>query len=341
MRSFFHFFAVATALTACAFTASPVASAQKPYKVLASWKVGGEGSWDYLLEDAPNHRLYVSHETKLEVIDTLNGAVVGSIGDFSRLHGVAFDPDGKTAYVSDGGANAVVVFDRTSLKKIASIPVGQNPDGIIWEPSTKTLWTFNGKSSDASVVDPATRTVIATLPLGGKPEFPTVDGKGGLFVNMEESSTILRIDPKEKKITATWKLTGCEGPSGMAIDTAGRRLFSVCDKKMAVVNADTGKILASPMIGDGPDATAYDAKHNVIFASNGDGRLSIVDGKTYKVTNLPTKAGARTLAFDPNNGHVYLTYAVPGPPQAKSATNPRGRAAALPGSFSVLVVGKE
>lgn len=345
VRRIFEFGKLAlTASFACALLAPSVASAQKPYSVQARWTVGGDGGWDYLTADAGAHRLYVTHGTRVEVLDTNSGKVVGNIQGLQGIHGVALDSAGKYGYISDGRAGTVVVFDRASLKTLASIPVGTNPDGILFEPVTKTVWAFNGRSSDVSVIDTATRKVIATIALPGKPEFPVADGKGTIFDNIETKNSIVRLDAKTKTLTATWPLTNCESPSGLAIDQAGRRLFTVCDGKMMnVVDANSGKVLATPAIGDGPDAAGYDAAHKLAFASNGDGTLTVVDASknTYPVLqNVATQKGARTMSLDTATGRIYLVTAEFGPKPAATATNPRPRPAILPGSFTVLVVGR-
>jgi DNA-binding beta-propeller fold protein YncE len=325
---------------------SPTAlHAQKPFTVLTQWKVGGQGGWDYLLADPGQHRLYITHNTRVEVLDSSTGKSTGSITGLGGTHGIALDPKGKFGFISDGGANQVVVFDRSTLAKVDSIPAGTNPDGIVFEPLTRTVWAFNGRSKNASVIDADTHKVLATLDLPGKPEFPTADGKGTLFVNIEDKNEILRLDAKSKTVTATWPLAGCDSPSGMAIDPAGRRLFSVCDgKKMVVVSADTGKTLATPAIGEGPDAAGYDAKDNLAFSSNGDGTLTIIDASKpgYPVLQtVPTKRGARTMAFDSANRHVYLVTADMGPRPAATPQNPRPRPAIVPDTFTVLVVGRD
>ncbi|MEO8736866.1 MAG: YncE family protein [Edaphobacter sp.] len=329
---------------ACALLAPSVAVAQKPYSVQSQWTIGGDGGWDYLTADPGAHRLYVTHGTRVEVLDTNSGKVVGSIQGLQGIHGVALDNDGKYGYISDGRAGTVVVFDRSNLKTLASIPVGTNPDGIVFEPVTKTVWAFNGRSNDVSVVDTATRKVVATIALPGKPEFPVADGTGTVFDNIETKNSIVRLDAKTKKLTATWPLKNCEAPSGLAIDLKARHLFSVCDGKMMnVVDANSGKVLATPAIGDGPDAAGFDAAHKLAFSSNGDGTLTVVDASksTFPVIqNLATEKGARTMSFDSGTGRIYLVTAKFGPKPAATSTNPRPRPAVVPGSFTVLVVGR-
>jgi DNA-binding beta-propeller fold protein YncE len=324
---------------------SVAAFAQKPYSVLTQWKIGGEGGWDYLTSDPAAHRLYVTHGPRVEVLDSDTGKVVGSITGLKGTHGVALDDSGKYGYVSDGGANAVVVFDRKSLATVASIPARTNPDGIVFEPKTKTVWAFNGRSSNATVIDTAERKVVATIALSGKPEFPVADGTGTVFANIETKNEIVRFDAAAKTITATWPVSDCDSPSGLAIDIAGRRLFAVCDGgKMAVVDANTGKTVANPSIGESPDATRYDARRKLAFSSNGSGTLTIIDASkpTYPVLqNLDTQKGARTMTLDWVTGRVYLATAEFGERPAATAANPRPRPAIVPGSFTILVVGQK
>ena len=334
------------ALSASLLLAPSAALAQKPYSVLTRWTVGGEGGWDYLTSDPKAHRLYVTHGPRVEVLDTDSGKVVGSITGLKGTHGVALDDSGKYGYVSDGGANVVVVFDRATLASVASIPAGTNPDGIAFEPVTKTVWAFNGRSSNATVIDTGQQKVVATIPLDGKPEFPVADGKGTVFANIESKNEIVRFDAAARKITATWPLANCESPSGLAIDPAGRRLFAVCDGgKMAVVDANSGKTLANPSIGDGPDAARYDSARKLAFSSNGEsGTLTIIDaGKdNYPVLqNLATQRGARTMTLDSATGRIYLATAKFGERPAPTAENPRPRPAIVPGSFTILVVGQK
>lgn len=331
-----------SAAVLCTFAACGVA--QKPYEVVDRWKVGGTGGWDYLAVDAPQHRLYVSHNARVEVIDTATGNVVGAVTGMKSTHGIALDSDGTTGYISDGQGNAIVVFDRRTLATLATVAAGTNPDGIAFEPTTHTVWAFNGRSNNVTVLDAATRTVVATIGLPGKPEFPQADGKGSVFVNIEDKNSMVRLDAARKTATATWALPGCESPSGMAMDAAGGRLFSVCDgKKMAVMDAASGRQLALADIGDGPDAAGYDAKAGLAFSSNGDGTLSIVSTKGgYRtVQTVTTAKGARTMAYDPLTDRIYLSSAMYGPAPAATSTNAHPRPAVVPGSFTILVVGRK
>ncbi len=325
------------------FPSTAQVSAQQPYKILDHWKLGGEGGWDYLLADASAHRLYITHGARVEVIDSQTGKPIGAITGLHGTHGVALDSSGKYGYISDGGGNAVVVFDRSSLATVATIPVGTNPDGIVFEPATQTVWAFNGRSKDASVVDAATRKVVATIPLPGRPEFPAVDGQGTVFDNIEDKNEIVRLDAHARKLTAEWP-AGCDSPSGLAFDIPGHRLFAVCDgKKMAVVDSSSGKVIATPAIGDGPDAANYSPDKKVAFASSGDGVLSVVDASKPDyptIESLPTQRGARTMTYDPSTDRAYVVTAEFGPRPAATAENPRPRPAIVPGSFTVIVIGR-
>ena len=334
---------LAAATLLCAVAAPAILAAQSPYKIVDRWKIGGDGFWDYLIADGGAHRLYLSHGARVEAIDTATGKSLGAITGLHGVHGIALDPAGKFGYISDGGGNAVVVFDRSTLATVATIPTGQNPDCILYEPATQTVWTFNGRSHDISVIDPGTRTVIATIPLAGKPEFAAADGQGNVYNNLEDKSQIVRIDARTHAVTATWP-AGCESPSGLAFDIAGHRLFPVCDgKKMSVIDSATGKLLANPAIGDGPDAAGWSAAHSLAFASSGDGILSVVDASKPDyptIESLPTQRGARTMAYDAATDRVYLVTAEFGPRPDATPQNPHPRPAIVPGSFTVLVVGR-
>ena len=346
--SIFGLFArpIAGAALLCGLLSAPAqTAAQQPYKILNTWKLGGDGGWDDLRADPPAHRLYLTHGTRVDVVDTQTGKLVGSIAGLQGTHGVALDDAGKFGYISDGRGNAVVVFDRATLATVATIPAGTGPDAIVFEPATQTVWAFNGRSNDATVIDAATCKVVATIPLPGKPEFAIVDGKGTIFDNIEDKNELVRLDAHTNKLTAEWPIVGCESPSGLAFDSAGGRLFSVCDgKKMAVTDASTGKSLATPAIGDGPDGAGWDAAHKLAFSSNGgSGTLTVIDASAPgypALEELATQRGARTMTYDSAADRIYLVTAEFGPRPAPTADNPRPRPPVVPGSFVVLVVGR-
>ena len=315
-----------------------------PYHVETQWKIGGDTGWDYLAIDPASKLLYVTHGDHVVVIDTSTGKVKTDITGLKGTHGVAFDTSGKFGYISDGRANQVVVFDRKTDAILQRIPAGTNPDGIVFEPVTQTVWAFNGRSKNATVISDKTHQVVATVQLPGKPEFPVADGKGSIYDNIEDLSEIVHIDARAHKVLAAWPIAPCEGPSGLAIDKQHQRLFAVCDGKMAVVNASTGKVVATPSIGNGPDAARFDPKYQLAFSSNGEGTLSVVHENSpdsYSVIRtLPTKRGARTMALDESTGKIYLSTAEFGPRPAATAQNPRPRPSIVPGSFEIIVVSR-
>lgn len=318
------------------------APAQSPYKLHDTWKLGGDGSWDYMAVDAPAHILYIARLNRIMLVDTQSGKLLTEIKGLNHAHGVAFDTEGKVGYISDGGAGAILVFDRKNYNILATIPAGKNPDAVLYEPTQHRVFTFNGISHDATVIDATTNKVIATLPMPGKPEFSVTDNTGNVFVNIEEGSKILRIDAATLKVTATWPLAPAKGPSGLAIDREHHRLFSVCDNdKMAILDSQTGKLIAAPAIGEGADAAAFDPTHNLVFSSNGESATITILHPTKTgyalLQTVPTRPGARTMAVDPTTGTAYTVSADLGPKPPASPSNPKRRPAIIPNSFVVLV----
>lgn len=304
------------------------------YGVVAQYPIGGDGGWDYLTVDSKAHRLYVSHATHVVVLDTETGKVVGDIADTPGIHGVALVPRLGRGYVSDGRADAVTVFDMKSLAVLGKIPVGKNPDAIVYDPTIRRVITCNGRSNDLSVIDPDAGKVVATVPLIGKPETPASDGRT-LFVNIEDRSAIERVDLKTLRSLGSWSIAPVEEPSGLAFDARRHRLFAVgSNAKMAVVDSRTGKVLATPSIGDGPDAAAYDPKRDLVFSSNGEGTVTVLrrekDGTYGQIQTVKTVPSARTMAIDEATGRLYLSAADRAPGENRRAT--------VPGSFRVIVV---
>src|ERR1019366_8966821 len=258
--------------------AAALAAAGPGYKVVNTYKVGGDGGWDYLTADAAARRLYISRATHVIVLDLDSGKSVGDIADTPRVHGIALAPELGRGFTSNGRDGTVSIFDLKTLATSSKIKVGENPDAILYDPATKRVFTFNGRSQDATAVDAVNGTVLGTIKLDGKPEFAASDGKGGVFVNIEDKSELVAIDPNKLEVKSKWPLAPCESPSGLSMDTKHRRLFVGCENKMmAVVDADSGKVLATPAIGEGVDATAFDADTGLAFAScGGDGVLTVV-----------------------------------------------------------------
>ena len=331
--------------TSLAFAAPLLVWSQSSdFKVKDTIKIGGSGGWDYLTADSQNRRLYVSHGTEVEVVDLDSHKVVGKISGMQRIHGIAVADDLGSGFITDGGANELVKFDLKTSQVQKRIKTGTNPDGLVYDGASKRVFTFNGRSQDATAVNAQDGTVAGTIKLGGKPEFPTTDEKGSVYVNIEDKNEIVKIDSKSLAVGGHWPVAPCESPSGMAIDRENRRLFSVCDGKvMAVVDADSGKVVATPAIGEGPDAAAFDPGTHNAFSSNGQsGTLTVVHQDSpdkYSVAQtVDTARGARTMALDEKTHSVYLVTADFGPAAAATAQNPRPRPSIQPGSFKLLVV---
>jgi DNA-binding beta-propeller fold protein YncE len=323
-----------------------VALAAAPgYHVVTTYKVGGDGGWDYLTTDSDARRVFISRGTHVMVIDADSGKSVGDIPDTPGVHGIALATELGRGFTSNGREGTVSIFDIKTLATSSKVKVGDNPDSILYDPATKRVFTFNGRSQDSTAIDGTSGKVLGTIKLDGKPEFSASDAKGEIFVNIEDKSELVTIDPNKLEIKAKWPLAPCEEPSGLSIDRKNRRLFVGCgNKMMAVVDADTGKVLATPAIGDGVDATTFDAETGLAFASCGEGVLTVVKeespDKFSVAENVPTQKGARTLALDAKTHNVFVVTAQFGPRPEPTADNPHPRPAIVPDSFVVLVVGK-
>lgn len=315
------------------------------FRVIKTYKLGGDGGWDYLTYDQASNRLYISRSTHVIVIDADSGQPVGDIPDTPGVHGIALAPEFGRGFVSNGRDGTVSVFDLKSLKVLNKIKAGENPDAILYDPASKRVFAFNGRSDDVTAIDAAKGEVVGTIKVDGKPEFAVSDAKGEIFVNIEDKSELMALDPNKLEVKSRWPVAPCQEPSGLAMDREHRRLFSVCDNKiMAVVDADSGKLVASLPIGEGVDAAGYDPETGLAFASCGEGVLTVVHedspDKFSVAESVPTKRGARTLALDTVKHRIFVVTADFGPPPAPTAAQPRPRPAILPDSFVVLVVGK-
>jgi YVTN family beta-propeller protein len=330
-------------ILAAFLAAVPVAAAPAvSYHLSHTYVLGGTGGWDYLAYDAPSHRLFISRATHVMVVDPRTGTVVGDIPNTPGVHGIALAPELDKGFTSNGTDGTVTVFKLSTLAAVATIQTGaKNPDGIAYDPASARVFTFNGGSNDATAIDARTNAVVATIPLGGRPEFPAVDGRGMVYDNVESTSEIVAIDARSAKITARFPLGSCQHPSGLSIDTAQRRLFAACTGEMGVVDADSGKVVATIPTGAGTDATRYDPATGLAFASNGrDATLTAVHedapNQFTLAQNATTILGARTMALDPKSGDVYLVTAklIPNP----HPTSYRDRYTIVPGTFELLVM---
>ena len=307
-------------LTAAAIRVSalvPPAVAAPPadgYSIVKKIPIPGQGSWDYLAVDEAARRLYVSHGTQVEVLDVDSGSIVGSIPNTQGVHGIAVAPELGRGFTSNGKASTVTIFDLKTLKEIADVPVGKKPDAIIFDPATSRVFAFNGDSNSATAIDAATGKVAGTVDLGGGPEYAAADGNGFVYNNLEDESMVLKIDSRKLTVEQRWPTAPCASPSSMAIDRATRRLFVGCRSKvMAVMNADTGKVITTLPIGDHVDATAYDPQTKLIFNSNGEGTITVIrqDGPdNYSVVEtVKTLPRAKTMALDPKTHQLFLSTA--------------------------------
>ncbi|MDP4210025.1 MAG: YncE family protein [Bacteroidota bacterium] len=314
-------------------------SAQSNYKIVNKMHLEGEGGWDYISTDAVNGRIYVSHATVAQVVDSKTGKLLGTIPDTKGIHGIAFATGLNKGFTSNGRDSSVTVFDLKTLQVITKVKVtGKNPDAILYDPFSKKVFTFNGGSANATVIDAITNKVVATIPLDGKPEFSATDGKGTIFVNIEDKSSINVINSSTLKVTRHWSIAPGEEPSGLALDNKNHRLFSVCSNKMMVVaDAETGKVITTLPIGDRCDGVAFDSGKKRAYSSNGEGTITVVqevDANTFKVVEtVPTLPGARTITVDELTHHLYLPTAEFGPASANSR-----RPAVKPNSFMILDV---
>jgi|HubBroStandDraft_3_1064219.scaffolds.fasta_scaffold00465_6 DNA-binding beta-propeller fold protein YncE len=317
------------------------------YKVTQKYTVGGEGGWDYLTMDSAGRRLYLTRGNHVMVVDADSGKPLADIVDLSGTHGVALATSAGKGFISNGRASTITVFDLKTNKVIDTVKsTGENPDAIIYDPASKRVFAFNGRSKNATVLDAASGKVAGTVALDGKPEFAVSDGKGKVFVNIEDKGEVQAIDARKLAVVASWPIAGCEEPSGLAIDRTHSRLISVCGNKvMAILDASNGKLVATVPIGAGVDAAAFDPATGLAFSSNGaDATLTVVHedspDKWTVVENVPTQKGARTMALDEKNHRVYLVTSDFGEPPAPTTEQPHPRPPMVPNTFTVLVVGK-
>ncbi|MDE3211956.1 MAG: YncE family protein [Bacteroidota bacterium] len=308
------------------------------YRVTDTFHIASNGWWDYIAVNA--NRLYVSHGTQVIILDKNSGDFLGVIPNTTGVHGIAFDNALHKGFTSNGQLNTVTVFNLNTDQVLGQVATGENPDAIFYEDYSKKIITCNGRSHSLSVIDPQTDKVVATIPLSGKPETAVSDGKGKVFVNIEDKSSISEINIKTMKVERTWSIAPGESPSGLSIDRKTHRLFAGCENKMLIVlDAETGKVISTPATGQGCDGTGFDPELKYVYSSNGEGTLTVIQelsANQYKVLeNVPTKRGARTMTVDLMTHTVYLPTANFGTPAPGQRRPPM-----IPGSFQVLVVKK-
>lgn len=323
-------------------SSNPALSAQAPgYHVINTFALGGEGSWDYLAYDAVGHRLFIARQNRTMVVDPVTGTLLGEVPGIAGAHGTAFAYASGRGFATSGNDSSVMMFDLKTLKVLGRIPAAVDADAILFDPATKHLFTMNGDAHSSSVIDPASGTNIGTVSLGGKPEFGVSAGDGKLYANITDNGEVVEIDAAAMKVTRRWPVAPCASSTGLSIDVAHHRLFSVCrNSYLAVSDFVAGRLVTTLRIGAGVDASAFDPVTQLVFASNGDGTLSVVHEDTpdsYTVVEtVPTGAGAKTMALDPATHRVYLGTAAFG--AIDSASGGRRRPPMVPGSFKLLVL---
>jgi DNA-binding beta-propeller fold protein YncE len=312
------------------------------YKIVNQFHVEGDGGWDYLTSDDSLGRLFISHGTVTQVMDEATGKLLGTLPDTKGVHGIALAPGLNKGFISCGKDTAVTIFDYTTLTIITKIKVtGQNPDAILYDPFTKRVFTCNGRSSNSTVIDAITNAVIGTIALEGKPEFSVTDGKGKIYVNIEDKSLLDEINPVTMKVENSWKINPGKEASGLALDNVNHRLFIVTDNKlMIVMNAENGKVITSLPIGEGVDGCAFDPGTMCAYASNGDGTMTVVKesspDKFQVMENVATQKGARTITVNKKTHHIYLPVAQRGETPEATKDNPHPRAVVVPNTFVIL-----
>jgi DNA-binding beta-propeller fold protein YncE len=332
-------------LLALTVVAAPGARCQDPaYHVVSRIPLAGEGGWDYLTVDTAAHRLYVSRGTHVAVIDLDHDSVVGDIPNTNGVHGIAFVRELNRGFTSNGRDTTVTIFNLKTLAPISVVKVtGRNPDAIIYDPVSRRVFTFNGGGANATAIDPQSGAVVGTVDLGGKPENAVSDGRGHMYVNIEDTSELVEFDPRTLKVLARWPLAPCEEPSGVAMDRRTRRLFSVCSNGlMAVVDPDKGRVLTTLPIGNGTDGAAFDPARGIAVSSNGEGTMTVVHEESPDsfrvVATVPTQRGGRTIALDERTHRLYTVAAQYGEPPTPTPDRPRPRPPVIPGSVVVLIL---
>lgn len=312
------------------------------YRIAHTYTLGGDGTWDYIVPDPPNHRLFIARQNRVMVVDEATGALLGAVTGINGAHGTAIAAATGHGFATSGRDRSVVMFDLKTFKTLARIPAAEDADAIIYDVPSSRVFTFNGDAHSSTVIDPRAGTRLANIPLGGKPEYGASAGDGKVYANLTDTSEVVEIDAKTLSVSRKWPTAPCRQPVSMAIDTAHRRLFSGCRSGvMAISDYAAGRVVATVPIGTGVDGAGYDRASGDAFASNADGTLTIVhqdDPDQYRVIQtLETAPAARNMGLDPTTHRVFLVSAKFGPPPAAG----RGRGAVLPNTFTLMVVERD
>ncbi|MGA2382659.1 MAG: YncE family protein [Gemmatimonadales bacterium] len=339
MRQFTRLLALAFLVVA----AGALPARAQSYHVTATFKLGGDGGWDYIALDTAQHRLFIARQDRIMVVAEATGALLGEIPGLNRAHGVAFAYGAGHGFATSGADSAVTMFDLATLAVLGKTTAAIDDDGILFDPATGRIFTMNGDAGSATAIDAVSGQRIGSVDLGGKPEFGVSAADGKLYVNLEDKSEVVEVDAAAMKVLRHWSIAPCESPSGLAIDRAHHRLFSGCrNGLMGVSDAVRGRLVTTVPIGRGVDANRFDPATQLAFASNGDGTLTVIheDGpdKYTVVSNAATKQGARTMEIDLASHRVFTVTADFGPAPAPTPERPRPRPTVVPGTFSLLVL---
>jgi hypothetical protein len=321
-------------------TAAPLlAQSAQTYRVTHTYLLGGDGGWDYIVPDPPNHRLFIARQNRVMVVDEDNGKVLGEVTGIQGAHGTAIVPASGRGYATSGNDQSVVMFDLKTFSVLGRIPAALDADAIVFDPASSRVFTLNGDAHSSTVIDGLTGTLITNLPLGGKPEYGASAGDGKVYANLTDISEVVEIDAKTATVSRRWSTDPCKQPVSMALDVAHHRLFSGCRSGlMAISDYQAGKVVATVPIGTGVDGAGFDPASGDAFASNADGTLTVIHqdspDKYHVAETVQTPPASRNMGLDPTNHRVFLVSAKFGPPPSGG----RGRPPVLPDSFSLMVI---
>ncbi|MBZ5675146.1 MAG: YncE family protein [Acidobacteriia bacterium] len=323
-------------------TASLLAQSSPKYRVTYTYTLGGDGSWDYVIPDPPNHRLFIARQNRVMVVDEDKGTLLGEITGIQGAHGTAIAQATGHGFATQGADQSVAMFDLKTFKVIGRIPASEDADAILYDSASNRVFTLNGDAHSSTVIDPRAGTLITNIPLGGKPENGVSAGDGKVYANLTDTSEVVEIDAKTATISRRWFTAPCKQPVPMAIDTAHHRLFSGCRSGvMAVSDYQAGKVVATLPIGTGVDGAGFDPASGDAFASNADGTLTVIHQDSpdqyHVVENVATPQASRNMGLDPTNHRVFVVSGKFGPAPAGG----RGRGPVLPGSFSLMVIERD
>ncbi len=328
------------------FVVSSTLLAQPPsaYRVTRTYALGGDGSWDYVIPDPPQHRVFIGRQNRVMVVDANDGRLLGEVTGIDGAHGVALADRAGHGFATSGNDGSVLMFDLQTFKVLGRIPAAEDADAVIYDAVSNRVFTFNGDAHSSTVIDPRAGTLVTNIPLGGKPEYGASAGDGKVYANITDNSEVVEIDAQKLSVTRRWPTAPCKQPVAMAIDVAHHRLFSGCRSGvMAVSNYESGKVVATVPIGTGVDGAGYDPTTGDAFASNADGTLTVIHQDIpdayHVVENVQTAQGSRNMGLDPTTHRIFLAGAKFGPlPSGETARGGRPRPPMIPGSFVMMVV---